>query len=219
MSDTNGWVGYSISADTLGHIFCAAGASGSYYYHVYFYYEKDTFRINNAVDAAIVLKLDTAGNIQCGSLERSGGDDASGIVSDPTGSYVYWGGDLLYGSSYIFGTDTLFGEGEYPFVARWQPCTNIPEGTNEVPAKTNSISLFPNPSTGKFTLEVKSDNVKVKNIEVFNVLGERVFSEILRSAQDDKVMDLSAQPNGVYFYRVLSEDGALVGEGKVVVEK
>jgi hypothetical protein len=32
-------------------------------------------------------------------------------------------------------------------------------------------------------------------------------------------IDLSSQPNGIYFYRVLNEDGSLAGEGKIVVQK
>ena len=93
-------------------------------------------------------------------------------------------------------------------------------------------SLYPNPNNGKFTLEVntdsyRDDNVKVKNIEVFNVLGESVLKQTLRSAQPartgtgggDNLIDLTNQPNGVYFYRVLSEIGSLIGEGKVVVQR
>jgi hypothetical protein len=32
-------------------------------------------------------------------------------------------------------------------------------------------------------------------------------------------IDLSSQPNGVYFYRVLYEDGGLIGEGKLIIQK
>jgi hypothetical protein len=59
------------------------------------------------------------------------------------------------------------------------------------------------------------------NIEIYNVLGEKVYSTNLpqtpKGALSD--IDLSEQPNGVYFYRILSENGVLVGEGKLVVEK
>jgi len=32
-------------------------------------------------------------------------------------------------------------------------------------------------------------------------------------------IDLGNQPNGIYLYRVIDESGALVGEGKFVIEK
>ena len=51
------------------------------------------------------------------------------------------------------------------------------------------------------------------------MIGERVLSEILRSTQDDNLIELTGQPNGVYLYRVMKEDGELVGEGKVVIQK
>ena len=56
-------------------------------------------------------------------------------------------------------------------------------------------------------------------IEIYNVLGEKVLTETLRSAQDDKLIDLSKEPNGVYLYRVLQENGNLIREGKVVIQK
>jgi hypothetical protein len=32
-------------------------------------------------------------------------------------------------------------------------------------------------------------------------------------------INLSDKANGVYFYRVLKEDGSLTGEGKIAIEK
>ncbi len=42
-------------------------------------------------------------------------------------------------------------------------------------------------------------------------------SEELRAKSNE--INLSEQPNGVYFYRVIKEDGGLAGDGKVVIEK
>ncbi len=42
---------------------------------------------------------------------------------------------------------------------------------------------------------------------------------MLKQVQHDVQIDLSNQPNGVYFYRVIKEDGNLVGEGKLVIQK
>jgi len=55
--------------------------------------------------------------------------------------------------------------------------------------------------------------------QVYNILGEQVLTETLRSAQGDNVININSQPNGIYFYRVVSENGNLVGEGKIVIEK
>ncbi|HTB32016.1 MAG TPA: T9SS type A sorting domain-containing protein [Bacteroidia bacterium] len=223
--DTNGWEGYALSTDRLGHLYFTGGAASGYAYDEGIVFEGDTFSLKNGYDASILLKLDTSGNLLCGTILTSGGDDANSIVCDPTGKYVYMGGDLVTGiSSYIFGQDTLtsnFGAGsEYPFVARWQPCdTNI---TTSIPPISNkpSISLFPNPSPGLFTLAFAGQqNVVSGRIEVYNVLGEKVTIATLKQVQSDNRIDLTNQPNGIYLYRVISEDGNVLGSGKIIVQK
>jgi hypothetical protein len=57
----------------------------------------------------------------------------------------------------------------------------------------------------------------ISSIEVYNMLGEKVYEETLCSTQGDNTINLSNQPNGVYLYRVLQQDGTLLGEGKVVI--
>jgi len=54
---------------------------------------------------------------------------------------------------------------------------------------------------------------------MYNMLGEQVLTETLRSAQGDNAIDLSSQPNGIYFYRVIANSGELMGEGKLIIQK
>jgi hypothetical protein len=56
-------------------------------------------------------------------------------------------------------------------------------------------------------------------MEVYNVLGQNVFTESLRSNLGDNTIDLTGQPSGVYFYRVLTNTGEFIGSGKVIVQK
>jgi SprB repeat/Secretion system C-terminal sorting domain len=102
-------------------------------------------------------------------------------------------------------------------------CTNIETttGTNEVKGKSEKVKVFPNPNDGVFTLELSVVRGQW-SIEVYNILGENVY---LNSYQPPAIsyqpitIDLSNQPNGVYFYRVLYENGGLIGEGKVIIDK
>ena len=96
---------------------------------------------------------------------------------------------------------------------------STPSGISPILNNQSAIYFFPNPSNGIFTLQAKSEELKGKNIEVFNVFGVCVLTEILHSTQDDKVIDLSSNPNGVYFYRVIKETGEKVGEGKLIIQK
>ncbi|HTA26471.1 MAG TPA: T9SS type A sorting domain-containing protein, partial [Bacteroidia bacterium] len=82
-----------------------------------------------------------------------------------------------------------------------------------------SLSLFPNPNTGAFTLKAKSEELRVKSVEIYNVLGEKVYSNSYQPSANSYQLDLTSQPSGVYLYRVMDDSGALVGEGKFVIEK
>ena len=58
-----------------------------------------------------------------------------------------------------------------------------------------------------------------QSLSVYSVLGQQVYTEILRSTQGDNTIDLSYQPNGVYLYRVIANNGELIGEGKLIIQK
>jgi Secretion system C-terminal sorting domain len=81
------------------------------------------------------------------------------------------------------------------------------------------LTIYPNPSSGIFTMlfshpELVSGS---QTIEIYNVLGEKVYSQFL-IPNSSFVINLS-QPNGIYFYRVLNNDGGVLGEGKMVIQK
>jgi Secretion system C-terminal sorting domain len=91
----------------------------------------------------------------------------------------------------------------------------IPASIYEVTSDSEFVKLFPNPNNGIFTIKLSGIG-KQGLVAVYNVLGENVLTESLRSAQGDNLINLTNQPNGVYFYRVLSETGGLIGEGKLI---
>ncbi len=99
------------------------------------------------------------------------------------------------------------------------PCVT---GVNEVKAESEKVKVYPNPNKGEFTLEVQSEKLKVKSIEVYNVLGEKVTPTLpadIAGLNFSYQINISSQPSGVYFYRVIGEDGKMIGEGKVVISK
>jgi len=42
---------------------------------------------------------------------------------------------------------------------------------------------------------------------------------MLKQVQHDYELNLSNEPNGIYFYRILQDNGNLLGEGKVIIQK
>ena len=86
---------------------------------------------------------------------------------------------------------------------------------SEVKIKSELVKLYPNPNNGKFTIE--SSVVSEKwSIEIYNTLGQQVYKSPLNSAANE--LDLSPNAKGLYFYRVLTETGMLISEGKLIIQ-
>lgn len=90
-------------------------------------------------------------------------------------------------------------------------------GTGQLVNNSN-INVYPNPSHGSFVITSSNINEKC-NVYIFNMLGEKVYTQSLNDAGSSNVVSLTGRPNGIYLYRVLKEDGSLVGSGKIVVQK
>jgi|GEM_PF-3516271 len=88
-----------------------------------------------------------------------------------------------------------------------------PTGIPDAGTIQNSISISPNPSPGRFVVHSKTPvNGKV---EIFNLLGESVFEELLFN-ESEKAISLDLEP-GIYFVKVL--DGEKRYCSKLVVER
>ncbi len=94
--------------------------------------------------------------------------------------------------------------------------TDTVTGINELIAKNEELRVFPNPNDGVFNLYLSNVSVQSK-VEVFNYLGENIYQSKINFGNTE--INLGEQPNGIYLYRVLKDNGELVGEGKVVIER
>ena len=78
----------------------------------------------------------------------------------------------------------------------------------------NVISIYPNPAN-KFV--VISSEVAVKAIEIYNLLGEKVFQTTSNNLkQFQTTIDVHHLPASIYFVKVKSETGSAVR--KLVVQ-
>jgi hypothetical protein len=174
---------------------------------------------HSASYASFLMKFDTTGKATCGSLLNNlGAQQSNGVASDSTGTYIYMASSF---DSIVFcGPDTLLdrGGGINTFVGRWHPCNSDADVSN-ISSPNPGVLLFPNPNNGKFNIIVSGKEQGISEVEVYNMLGEKVLTETLRSAQGDNSIDLTSQPNGIYVYRVISETGSLIGDGKLIIQK
>ncbi len=127
-------------------------------------------------------------------------------------------------------TDSIFGQlaGKYCCMVtdangcKDNECVTINSdaGINNLLSNSDGITVYPNPGKGVFILQANSQQpIANSHIEIYNVLGEKVYSNNYQPVANGYQLSLSNQPNGVYFYRVITGNGNLVGEGKLVIEK
>ncbi len=69
--------------------------------------------------------------------------------------------------------------------------------------KQNSISVYPNPTSGLVTIQNKS-NSNLKNVEIYNVAGQLVQKFDVSNAKNAS-LDMSQLTNGTYVLKVVSE--------------
>jgi PKD repeat protein len=88
--------------------------------------------------------------------------------------------------------------------------------TQAVRDSLNGLKIVPNPTNGIFFVNLSNGAVP-DNIEVYSVLGQQIYkmNQIQLSTLNSPLsIDLSSQPAGVYFIRVVA--GNRVYTGKVV---
>ncbi|MCD4696359.1 MAG: T9SS type A sorting domain-containing protein [Bacteroidales bacterium] len=99
----------------------------------------------------------------------------------------------------VKGTNAECGEGEFSegFEVVCSICTGISEYGDEA-----GIRVYPNPSTGQFTVKFEN-NIGVSKVIVVNMLNEALFERFIKTENGNAVsFDLSNYAKGVYFVRI-----------------
>jgi uncharacterized repeat protein (TIGR03803 family) len=155
-----------------------------------------------------IFSIDTTGK---GFIDLFDFDNAHG--ANPLGSLLL-SGSMLYGmaqSGGVYGDGVVFGFND----------TAISTSTKQLTMDNDQLKVYPNPNDGKFTMQLSGVNGHPdsyrESVEIYNVLGEIVRTQYFVSGI--LKIDLSSQPAGVYFYRVIAESGKFIGEGKLIIQK
>jgi hypothetical protein len=83
-------------------------------------------------------------------------------------------------------------------------------GINENELHQNT-QLFPNPSSGEFTL-MSSQDMNNGTIEVFNITGEKILSKSLQLGSDN-IINLAGFSDGLYIFKVTDEKNVYILKG------
>lgn len=96
-------------------------------------------------------------------------------------------------------------------------CANSPSGIDENAGATG-IHIYPNPNAGSFTVRIDGNTQEIVETDVFNVLGEEVFTskaENVNGSYSKEIM-LNTTAKGIYTVRIKA--GSRMYHKKVIVE-
>ena len=149
------------------------------------------------------------------SMDSTGGNFVEMVdFNEGNGENPY--GDITISGDTLFGTTEDGGQDGRGVVFSIVD-TRMVQSTNDLPASVSSINVYPNPNNGEFTVSIDANEPLM--MQVYNVLGENVYTGSLKNSKGDNHVDLSNLTGGVYMYKVITETGSLVSDGKVVLEK
>ncbi|MDJ1496941.1 6-bladed beta-propeller [Cytophagaceae bacterium DM2B3-1] len=68
----------------------------------------------------------------------------------------------------------------------------------EQPEWSRSIVISPNPSDGRFTIDFSKASTRIQNIDVYNNLGQKMYTQAVSQSSYQKELDLSGNGVGIY---------------------
>ena len=75
------------------------------------------------------------------------------------------------------------------------------------------INTYPNPTSGKLTVDIRTDNAKNFNLELVNALGQKVYESTTGIITEKRVnVDASALNSGLYLLRIITKEGVEIRE-------
>jgi len=142
------------------------------------------------------------------------------VAGGATTFNVQYGGSvtMIAGESisYLPGTTVQSGGNMWGYIAPNGPyCLNpsLPSAAateDKIPVNSeqSSFNVYPNPTSGNFTLELNGDFPSSSaTIEILGIWGEKVLTKVLTGDRKCE-FSLSDRPSGIYFIRVISGSNA-----------
>lgn len=161
----------------------------------------------NAYDV-LFMKLDSNGNTcapymaDSGVVSSGGITGSGGTITSVDSGKVSSGGTLV-----SFGTET--------------DICGITASGSTLSRFSSACTLYPNPNNGVFAIKlpVGSEQWSDKTqIEIYNMLGEKVYSKQFTIYNSPFTINLSPQSAGIYMYRIISNRGSIIGQGKFIIQ-
>ena len=91
----------------------------------------------------------------------------------------------------------------------------VTTAVNEMTEQKLSLSVFPNPSCGVFTIDSK---LKVAGFDIYNAMGEIVAPIIISRGESNLTVDMSSHPNGIYLVHIKGTEGQIL-TNKIIIQE
>ncbi len=164
------------------------------------------FMFDGALDSSLGWTETTAGNtpadrrfvMGCGPFNLNAGqsvefDMAQVFTRDTISAYSI-------GNLYEKNREDVRRVQQWFAVDSFPSCLNLYTGVNEPGKMNEELGIYPNPSAGIFTI---TSNTTFNKIELFNLLGELLFTTSFPSGTSKTAIDLSSFTQGIYFVKVM----------------
>lgn len=104
----------------------------------------------------------------------------------------------------------------YVYYTYWPQCFSSTVGLDNQKTVDETVAVYPNPSKGLVTIDLKGALSVNASIEVYNQLGQIVYSKVYNETKGVFEIDLSGNASGVYTIKIIS-NGEVVTK-RVVIE-
>ncbi|MFZ4399766.1 MAG: T9SS type A sorting domain-containing protein [Bacteroidales bacterium] len=120
-----------------------------------------------------------------------------GIVDSSIYYMNPWYGEGFHISTYNW----LKNDGNHSWTHTNVLITSPASEIKETKQETEFLEIYPNPTDGKFTINC---NTEISYIEISNIIGEKILMS--KKLIQKEEIDLSSQPKGIYFIKIISGD-------------
>jgi alpha-tubulin suppressor-like RCC1 family protein len=170
-------------------------ASGTYF---------DTISNTGGCDSLITINL-TINTINNGATQAE-----NVLTATQTGATYQWincaNNQAISGATTQ--TFTATANGTYAVIVTKNNCSDTSTcltvntiGLSELEG-TSYVSVYPNPSKGLFYVQIANKEIVAENAVVYNLVGQKVDAHIETLNNQELVINLSSQPNGVYYMTI-----------------
>src|SRR5690606_11487871 len=173
---------------------------------------------------ASTCNFDIDGNLSAGTKSSLNFTPTGGSTNNTTYTWLTGDGNSINstaeGAEYVYQAAgkycvTMIARNDAGCECSSTKCVTINTNLNDAESMNNAVSIYPNPNSGIFTVELALANYEQMTINVYNTIGELVKTIVVDS--NNTTVDLSDHASGVYTVKVIA--GNQIATKKITVTR